>query len=115
MSTDGSDDNISAAIAEYGEVPRTVKQGTIPIDFVAPPAEDEAVEDQALPEEASLPAGSPVVPEDAVSEETESDEAPAVVAAASATDELTTASGAKLGYMIAALVVIGALLALIAF
>jgi len=122
---DGSDDNISAAIAEYGEVPRTVTQGTIPIDFVAPPAEDEAVEDQpvedqAAPEEASLPAEGSVVPEDAVShetesKETESEEAPAVVAAASATDELTTASGGKLGYMIAALVVIGALLALVAF
>lgn len=32
----GSDDNISVVIAEYGEVPRTVSQGTMPIDFVAP-------------------------------------------------------------------------------
>jgi protein phosphatase len=30
----GSDDNISVAIAEYGEVPRTATQGTMPMNFV---------------------------------------------------------------------------------
>lgn len=32
----GSDDNISVAIAEYGEVDRSAAQGTVPIDFVPP-------------------------------------------------------------------------------
>jgi len=40
----GSDDNISAAIAEYGEIPRAALQGTIPIDFT-PPSQDGGSDD----------------------------------------------------------------------
>ena len=36
----GSDDNISVAIAEYGEVPRTVGQGTMPMDYEPRTRED---------------------------------------------------------------------------
>jgi len=36
----GSDDNISVAIAEYGEVPRTATQGTMPMNFVVPSEPD---------------------------------------------------------------------------
>ena len=35
---DGSDDNISVAIAEFGEVQRERAAGTIPIEFEPPPA-----------------------------------------------------------------------------
>lgn len=34
--TTAYDDNLSAAIIEYGEVPRALMQGTIPIEFVDP-------------------------------------------------------------------------------
>ncbi len=37
----GSDDNISVVVAEWGEVPRTRAQGTMPMEY-EPPAEDEA-------------------------------------------------------------------------
>lgn len=69
----------------------------------------------SAPEEVSVPGEGSAAPEDAVAEEPEPDEPPAVVAAASTSDELTTSAGNKLRYMIAALVVIGALLALVAF
>ena len=106
---DGSDDNISAAIAEYGEIPRTISQGTMPIDFVPPSAAEETAEveqdEQANDEPEVDPAGD--------AEVTEFEEAPAVVAAAGASDDVPTESGSKLGPMIALLVVIGALLALL--
>ena len=37
----GSDDNISVAIAEYGEVPRASGQGTVPLEYDPPPEEPE--------------------------------------------------------------------------
>lgn len=106
---DGSDDNISAAIAEYGEIPRAIAQGTMPIDFV-PPSVDEETEDveqvgQVDDEPEADLAGS--------GEVTEPGEAPAVIAAESTSDDVPTATGIKLGPMIVLLVVIGALLALL--
>jgi protein phosphatase len=95
---DGSDDNISAAIVEYGEVPRTVTQGTVPIEYEAPPEDDEDATQEAEDGEAA-----------------ESTDSPAVVASASSADTLTTASGSMLGPVIAALVVVGALLVLFVF
>lgn len=39
---DGSDDNISIALAEFGEVKRDRAMDTMPIEFVPPPADDTA-------------------------------------------------------------------------
>ena len=39
---DGSDDNISVAIVEYGELPRAALEDTMPTGFVASAAEDDA-------------------------------------------------------------------------
>lgn len=49
----GSDDNISAAVAEFGEIPRDRPAGTMPLEFEAPePVEAEAPEDPgSTPEE----------------------------------------------------------------
>lgn len=44
----GSDDNITVAIAEFGEVPRERPAGTMPIEFEPPQAVEE---DEATPEE----------------------------------------------------------------
>jgi protein phosphatase len=45
----GSDDNITVAIAEFGEVPRDRPAGTMPIEFEPPEKEEEA--EAAAPEE----------------------------------------------------------------
>jgi PPM family protein phosphatase len=54
---DGSDDNITVAIAEFGEVPRDRAMGTMPIEFDPPPAEAEEVEETVVEE---TPAAAPV-------------------------------------------------------
>jgi serine/threonine protein phosphatase PrpC len=115
---DGSDDNISAAIAEYGEVPRTVEHGTMPIDFV-PPSDsedqsDEVAEDQA-DEAADEVADAPEAALAGEGELTESEDAPAVAAAASTSDDVPATTGIRLVPMITLLVVIGALLAFFLF
>lgn len=43
----GSDDNISVAIAEFGQVPREQAQGTMPLEFVPPDVEGGAERDAA--------------------------------------------------------------------
>ncbi|MBT3500219.1 MAG: serine/threonine-protein phosphatase [Gemmatimonadales bacterium] len=53
---DGSDDNISVAIAEWGEVTRERQMGTMPIEFVPPSADDGADEAGAAP-------AAPIAPE----------------------------------------------------
>ncbi len=55
---DGSDDNISVAIAEFGEVKRDRTMGTAAIEFEPPPADDEsdAGEDDDLAAAAAEPA-----------------------------------------------------------
>ena len=85
---DGSDDNITIAIAEFGEVQRDRAMGTMPIEFVAPPADDEdddsAAAEEAAAEEAAAEgaaAGGDVAGGDAAvggSEEAAADEAAAV-------------------------------------
>ena len=40
---DGSDDNISAAIWEYGDLPRTALEGARPIGFGSPAEEEDAL------------------------------------------------------------------------
>lgn len=60
----GSDDNISVAIAEFGEVPRDGQAGTIPIEY-EPPDEDTPPEvrvTQAEPDVASAVPGDSEVP-----------------------------------------------------
>jgi len=64
---DGSDDNISVAIAEFGEVPRDRAMGTMPIEFEPPEIDDsdshepEAADDEAARE----PEPASAVPESA--------------------------------------------------
>ena len=53
---DGSDDNISVAIAEWGEVTRERQTGTMPIEFVPPSADDGA-------DEAGEAPAAPIAPE----------------------------------------------------
>ncbi len=59
---DGSDDNISIALAEFGEVKRDRAMDTMPIEFVPPPADDTADDaadagaDDAVPIVAAAPA-----------------------------------------------------------
>ena len=56
---DGSDDNISVAIAEWGEVTRERQVGTMPIEFVPPSADDA---DDGADEPGEAPA-APIAPE----------------------------------------------------
>lgn len=100
---DGSDDNISAAIAEHGELPRTLAQGTIPMEYV-PPAEDEAVGRAGTSEEEPDRDGS--------AKETAS--APVPTAAGQSRVD-TPSGGVKPGPLIAAIVVIAVLIAIAAY
>ncbi len=50
---DGSDDNISVAIAEWGEVRRDRQMGTMPIEFEPPPADDEPADEDSGDDEGS--------------------------------------------------------------
>lgn len=59
---DGSDDNISVAIAEFGEVPRDRPMGTMPIEFEPPEVDDSVSEDV---DAALEPEPAPPVPESA--------------------------------------------------
>ena len=110
----GSDDNISVAIAEYGEVPRVVIGGTAPLDFVPSPEDvvaADAVAESAV--EADLEA-SRSVSEDTMERMYTGD------AGASGGDGVEPGSaegrGPPIGAIVAAVVVAGALLlALVVF
>ena len=106
----GSDDNISVAISEYGEVPRVVAQGTMPMNFVVPSADDPAADSEAselaTPESPSESTSSmaDTVPNEAVSETPP----PGVI---QRDESLPASSGPPLAAIIAAVVVLGVLLA----
>lgn len=125
----GSDDNISVAIAEYGEVPRVADQGTMPIDF-QPPEESvddfgsEALVAEAVAEglevaaaEAELDADATAVGWTAIPSEPEAGSADqAVSEAAMAAPSTTSAGDSRKGVVIAVvLVVLAALTAILAF
>jgi serine/threonine protein phosphatase PrpC len=57
----GSDDNITVAIAEFGEVPRTRAVGTMPLEFQAPdePTVETAGPESAQTEESTTAASAP--------------------------------------------------------
>ncbi len=96
----GSDDNISVAIAEYGEVRSTAAGGTMPLDH-APPAGDLG---EAEAGAAELPEAEGAGGEPAADVAAEGDERP--VAAAGV-------GSLPVGALVAAVVVIGALLGLL--
>lgn len=57
---DGSDDNISVAVAEFGEVPRDRPAGTMPLEFEVPDDDPEdAAGDEEAAGEAEAPAADP--------------------------------------------------------
>lgn len=53
---DGSDDNISVAIAEFGEIPRDRSAGTMPMEYEPPPSSERS---GAIPEPAATPDPAP--------------------------------------------------------
>ncbi len=125
----GSDDNISVAIAEYGEVRRVVVGGTMPLDFVLSPEEvaaADAIAESAV--EAGLEASSSV-PEDTMEPVDPGDAGASEVGGAGEspgeTETSVEAAGVDpgseeggrlpLGAIVAAVVVVGALLAFLVF
>lgn len=112
---DGSDDNISVAIAEYGEVPRTVAQGTMPIDYVVPDGDRRAAPAGA---DDDAEVGPPPVAQDVTLDEGEPEDElepatmPAALAAAESANSvgLPSSGAGVIGAAIAAIIVIGALL-----
>ncbi len=58
---DGSDDNISIALAEFGEVKRDRAMDTMPIEFVPPPADDTA--DAGVDDDVPIVAAAPAAVE----------------------------------------------------
>ena len=125
----GSDDNISVAIAEYGEVPRIVVGGTVPLDFVPSPEEVAAADAMAESAvEADLEASSGVsdeAMERMYSGDAEASEGGGPGEGPGETETSEQAAGLEPGFekgrsfpigaIVAAAVVIGALLVFIAF
>jgi len=69
----GSDDNITVAIAEFGEVPRTRAVGTMPLEFQAP---DEPTVKAAAPEPAETEESTDSAPEHPVAGSMEGETSP---------------------------------------
>ncbi len=116
----GSDDNISAVIAEYGEVPRTANQGTMPIDFVSrddpePVADADESPDDGGTEETEVADASPEKAVDSDSTAIGWDPVPASDPAPSAVADPPASAGPPVVAIVAAVVVIGALIALAVF
>ncbi len=102
----GSDDNISVAIAEYGEVPR-VAQGTMPMNFVVPSGEEpgEASDPVASePIEEAVSALADTEPNEAVSQTPPSD-------MVGGNESAPVSQGPPMALIVAAVVVLGGLLA----
>lgn len=102
----GSDDNITVAIAEYGEVPRAA-QGTMPMSFVVPSQEGPGEAIEPVPAEPIADAVSSLadtVPNEAVPETPPSD---MVEGSASA----PASSGPPMALIVAAVVILGVVLA----
>jgi len=105
---DGSDDNISVAIAEFGEVPRVVTQGTMPIDFVpGPHPEPDSTPEESDSDQTSAHEHEP----DADGGGSETETAPA----ARLEHAAANGGGVPMGAIVAAVVAIGALIVFFAF
>lgn len=139
----GSDDNISVVIAEYGEVPRQMAQGTMPLAYVPDPSADlgsagagetepaPVADEGALAVEASTDEGVELSaePDDGESDLSES-EVPTLETEAITPDSVTAGavhavvegdegvlsganSGLPVGAIVAAVAVVGALIAFV--
>ena len=93
----GSDDNISIAIAEYGTVPRTAAPSTIVMDAFDPDEAPDAAAGSATPETSLADAGAADTPLGAVLEES------------------SVVGGLPVGALAAIVLVVGALVAILVF
>ncbi len=119
----GSDDNISVVIAEYGEVPREVAQGTMPLSYVPDPEldvelgsaqSDGGEDDDASSGEETHDADVRV--DDTPRDESASDPLGGTDPATGSTGELETKDGPPIPMrIVAAVVAVGALIAYLVF